>query len=73
MKARWLPFSKGPYNCIGQQLALFQFRILIATLVKKYHISIDEKMTEGSLDFNEYFLAIPKCEKCLIKFTPVKT
>ncbi|KAL1953223.1 hypothetical protein VTO42DRAFT_3365 [Malbranchea cinnamomea] len=71
MKARLVPFSKGQFNCIGQPMALFEMKILIATLVKKYHITTPDFMTPKVVDFEDYILAVPKCKKCLIRFTPI--
>jgi len=34
----FIPFSFGPANCIGKQLAYREMRLVIATLVKKYDI-----------------------------------
>ena len=34
--AAFIPFSFGPANCIGKQLAYREMRVLIATLIRKY-------------------------------------
>ena len=34
----FIPFSFGPANCVGKQLAYREMRLVIATLVKKYDI-----------------------------------
>lgn len=71
MKNLWMPFSKGPRNCIGQAMALFELRMLTATLVKRYNISVDDTMGGDDMEVTDHFLIIPKGQKCLLKFTPV--
>ena len=34
----FIPFSFGPANCVGKQLAYREMRLVIAALVKKYDI-----------------------------------
>ncbi|PGH35069.1 hypothetical protein GX50_02100 [[Emmonsia] crescens] len=71
MKKLWMPFSKGPRNCIGQTMGLFEMKILIATLVKRFNISLDDTMRDDAMDITDHFLLIPKGDKCLLRFTPV--
>lgn len=72
MRARPMPFLKGQYNCIGQHMALFQMKILTATLIKKYDIETPACMTPEVIDFKDHILAVPQAEKCWIKFNPVQ-
>ncbi|KAL9609386.1 MAG: hypothetical protein Q9204_009155 [Flavoplaca sp. TL-2023a] len=39
-KATYAPFSTGPYGCIGRPLALMELRVVIATLITKFDISL---------------------------------
>ncbi|KLJ09232.1 hypothetical protein EMPG_15340 [Blastomyces silverae] len=71
MKKFWMPFSKGPRNCMGRTMGLFEMRILIATLVRRFNISVDDAMAADAMDITDHFLLIPKGEKCLLRFTPV--
>lgn len=66
-----MPFLKGEFKCIGQNMALFEIKILTATLIKKYHIVTPDCMTPDVIDFTDHFIAVPKCEKCMIQFTPI--
>ncbi|QSS50125.1 cytochrome P450 monooxygenase [Histoplasma capsulatum var. duboisii H88] len=71
MKKLWMPFSKGPRNCMGRTMGLFEMKILIATLVRRFHISIDNTMRDDAMDITDHFLLIPKGDKCLLRFTPI--
>ncbi|KAK2764961.1 hypothetical protein FQN54_008660 [Arachnomyces sp. PD_36] len=71
MKKLWMPFSKGPRNCIGQAMALFEMKILTATLVKRYNITVDDAMSAHDMEIMDHFLIIPKGQECLLKFTPI--
>lgn len=35
-KDAWIPFSKGPRNCIGQELALIETKIILAMTLRKF-------------------------------------
>ncbi|EEH35671.2 hypothetical protein PAAG_06718 [Paracoccidioides lutzii Pb01] len=71
MKKLWMPFSKGPRNCMGQAMGLFEMKILVATLIKQFNVSVDDAMSYDGMDVMDYFVLIPKGGKCLLKFTPV--
>ena len=38
----YMPFSAGSHNCIGQNFALNEMKIVIALLVKQFRFSLDE-------------------------------
>lgn len=37
-KDAWRPFEKGPRNCIGQELALLEIRIVVALTIREFDI-----------------------------------
>ncbi|KAF9269322.1 high nitrogen upregulated cytochrome P450 monooxygenase 2 [Marasmius fiardii PR-910] len=39
----FIPFSVGPMNCVGKQLALLELRCVIATLVQRFDMDFDKK------------------------------
>ncbi|KAI4711288.1 hypothetical protein J4E89_003853 [Alternaria sp. Ai002NY15] len=41
-KRAYLPFSIGPYNCIGQKLAMMELRSVTANIVRSFEISFAE-------------------------------
>lgn len=46
----WRPFERGPRNCIGQELANIEARIILACSVRHYHFS---KIGVGALKMDE--------------------
>lgn len=49
----WRPFEKGPRNCIGQDLALLEARIILALVIRKFDFtaafdSLEELSNDGS-------------------------
>ena len=38
----WIPFSFGPYNCVGKNMALQELRMLICHLVQRLTIRFPE-------------------------------
>lgn len=46
----WRPFERGPRNCIGQELANIEARVIIAMLARRYEFT---KVGLGELDLNQ--------------------
>lgn len=62
------PFSAGPRNCIGQQFALSEIKVVAAQLLRRFHLSINE----NSPKMVDLPSAIRKSENGIyIKFTPL--
>ena len=72
MKKLYMPFNKGTRQCLGQAMALVEMRIVTATIVKKYVLSPNENTKPEDMDFMDYFIILPKGEKCLVNFAPAK-
>ncbi|KAL8786743.1 MAG: hypothetical protein Q9195_008077 [Heterodermia aff. obscurata] len=56
-----VPFSVGKSNCIGKNLALMDIKLVIASILKKYHIHFDPR-EDGHRVFTElqdHFTATP--------------
>ncbi|OBT38603.1 hypothetical protein VE00_11102 [Pseudogymnoascus sp. WSF 3629] len=48
-KAAFMPFSTGPYSCVGKQLALLSLRTVVARLVQRFDIRFAANETGQSL------------------------
>lgn len=72
MKTLYMPFTKGTRKCIGQAMAMLNMRITVATLVRKYEVSVAEGMKEEDMDFTDHFLLLPKSEHCNLNFKLVQ-
>lgn len=54
----WRPFERGPRNCIGQELAIIEARVIIAMAARRYNfikvglgeVALDPKTGQPSLD-----------------------
>ena len=46
----WRPFERGPRNCIGQELANLEARVILACTVRRYDFT---KVGAGEVDLNE--------------------
>ena len=38
VKDAWRPFEKGPRNCIGQEVAIAELKVILALTVREFHI-----------------------------------
>ena len=41
-KRAFIPFSSGPYNCVGQKLAMMEMRSVLANLVRNFEFKFAE-------------------------------
>ncbi len=51
----YIPFSTGPRMCIGDQFALYEMRLTIASLVKRYRFIIDPNYQLEASTASTYF------------------
>ena len=73
MRNSFVPFSYGPRNCVGQNLAWFELRAVAAIVIRKFHISLASQTTVQSMQPMEQFFVIPKAESCLLHIVPVES
>ncbi|KAF1813184.1 pisatin demethylase [Eremomyces bilateralis CBS 781.70] len=70
MRKLYMPFSKGMRNCIGQPMALLTLRLTVASLIKRYVVTLNETMKPENMEWTDHFLVIPN-GGCFLDFTPV--
>ena len=73
MRNSFIPFSYGPRNCVGQNLAWVELRAVAAIVIRKFQISLASQTTNESMQPMEQFFVIPKAERCLLNITPVES
>jgi len=67
MNNAFIPFSYGPRNCVGMNLAWIEIRTIIGALIRRYEITLDSKTTEESMAPVEHFFVVPKAMECRLK------
>ena len=57
-----MPFALGPRNCVGQNLAMFEIKLVLVNLFRKFKLAIDSshELTK------DYFLTLRPCNAYLI-------
>jgi cytochrome P450 len=60
MKKLYMPFGKGRHKCAGQAMAMVTMRIIVATLVLKYHVKLAKDTTIADMNWDDHFLIILK-------------
>ena len=73
MKELFMPFSKGTRACLGKSLALMELKLITATLLRDFTVSLAPSCTEDSMIMTDHFLVIPKGGKCELIFSPVRS
>lgn len=72
MKILFLPFSEGTRACLGKNLAMMELKLITATLVRLFNVSLGPETTDLSMIMKDHFLLIPKGGKCDLIFTAAK-
>lgn len=57
LRELFMPFSLGPRNCVGMNMANMQLKLIGANILQHFNISLGEKEEEKKIEF-EYFLTL---------------
>ncbi|KAL2782939.1 cytochrome P450 [Aspergillus keveii] len=66
MNAALTPFSLGPRNCIGQNLARAELYLATAHIFKRLHLTLDPRMTDKDMELEDRFNSAPVGRKLLL-------
>ncbi|KAK4047062.1 hypothetical protein OIV83_005625 [Microbotryomycetes sp. JL201] len=72
MRGAFLPFSIGPRNCVGMNLAWAEIRLVLGTLLRRYKILPHASTTAESMAPEEFFFVTPKAHQCRLVLRPVE-
>lgn len=67
-KELFMPFSKGPRACLGQNLAMMELKVTTATVMLQTQVSIAPGTNDRGMVMKDHFLALPKAGACELQF-----
>ncbi|KAH7108039.1 cytochrome P450 [Auriculariales sp. MPI-PUGE-AT-0066] len=70
MRSNFFPFGLGSRVCGGQNLAMTNARIAIATLIRNFDVVAPPQTTASSMYILEAFVSFPAAMKCDMVFVP---
>lgn len=64
MRRMFIPFgADGPRKCIGINLAFMELRVILASLLRRFELSLDHEHNDLDMEMHELFLASPQAQK----------
>jgi cytochrome P450 len=70
MKKLYMPFGKGRHRCAGEAMAMLSLRLITATLLLKFKVTLASDAKPEDMDWDDHFLIILK-RGCYLDFTPI--
>ncbi|XP_075535429.1 cytochrome P450 3A29-like [Dermacentor variabilis] len=67
----YLAFGSGPRNCVGQAFAMLNVKTVIATLLSRYRVRMDEERHKEGLEFRSNFITSSLPRSVWFKFESV--
>lgn len=67
------PFSLGPRNCIGKNLALVEFKIILARIFFNFNLSLREGQRDMGWEWgDQYIYMLWKCDPMVVQVTEAR-
>ena len=61
----FIPFSYGPFNCVGKQLALHEIRVVVVALLQRFRVrraredvSVEEWWDDYEREYKDFFVSV---------------
>ena len=64
MKGAYIPFSRGSRICIGIHLATVEPKMILATILYGWELSVGERTTDDVIGITDHFVLMPKGGFC---------
>ena len=72
LEKAFTPFSLGLRNCIGQNLARAELLVAIGNIFRRLDLHLSTAMTEGDMEMEDRFAAVPRGRKLLLDVTEIR-
>jgi cytochrome P450 len=69
MKDLFMPFGKGQSECIAKGMALMDVKLIAATLLKQYAITISNEMRADDMHTIDHIGRVPKGGRVMLCFS----
>lgn len=66
MEKAFTPYSLGPRNCIGQNLAKAELLLATSQICRRLDLRLSVAMKEGDMEMEDHFAALPKGRRLLL-------
>jgi cytochrome P450 len=71
MKEAYMPFSRGSRMCIGIHLATMELKMILATILYGWELSVGERTTDDVMSITDHFVLMPKGGFCELYFKKI--
>jgi cytochrome P450 len=73
MKEAYMPFSRGSRMCIGINLAMMELKMILATVLYGWELSVGERTTDDTMSITDHFVMMPKGGFCELYLKKIHT
>ncbi|KAK9896419.1 cytochrome P450 [Cystobasidium minutum MCA 4210] len=71
LRNAFIPFSYGPRNCVGMNLAWAEMRFILGSLLRRYRVVPDPSTNDQTMSPVEHFFVVPKSLSCRVRLEGV--